>query len=76
MIDASIILQAAATFSTLLCAYFMAEKKLSAPIWGVISNVAWLALEIHLQLWLLIPVPVVMTALHLRVYRRWRRPAT
>jgi hypothetical protein len=71
MIDVSIALQAAATVSTLLCAYFMAEKRLSAPVWGVISNVAWLSLEIYLQLWLLIPVPVVMTVLHLRVYRRW-----
>lgn len=68
----SICLQCAATISTLLSAYLLAEKRLSAPVCGVISNLFWLALEVYLQLWMLIPVPVVMTALHVRVYRRWR----
>lgn len=66
-------LQAAATITTLACAWMMASHSLSAPVLGVVSNIFWLWLEIHLALWLLVPVPLVMTALHVRVFLRWRR---
>lgn len=66
-------LQAAATLTTLACAWTMASRSLAAPLLGIASNVFWLWLEIHLALWLLIPVPLVMTALHVRVFLRWRR---
>lgn len=69
---ASIALQVAATLSTIACAWTTASKSLSAPVLGIISNIFWLTLEIYLQLWFLVPVPVVMTVLHVRVYARWR----
>ena len=69
----SIWLQIGATVTTLASTWWMAHRHLAAPVLGIVSDIFWLTLDVHLGLWFIVPVPIVMMALHVRVYRRWSR---
>jgi hypothetical protein len=68
-------LQLAAMATTFFSTWQVGNRSLSGPVWGLISNACWLALELYLGLYLLVPVPIVMSLLHLRTYRLWRAAA-
>lgn len=69
----SLVLQIAATATTLASMWLIADKRISGPIVGQVSNVFWLLLDFHLGLWGLIPLALAMIVLHARCFLKWRR---
>jgi hypothetical protein len=70
----SMALQAAATVTTFVTMWRMGDKAIDGPVWGQVSQAAWLALVIHEGLWGILPITLTMIVIHARNYRKWRTP--
>lgn len=68
-------LQLTASFLSLTGWWVMATRPFVGAIVGQIANGFWLALNLHYELYGLIPFSLAMVIAHARVIWRWRREA-
>lgn len=71
----SLALQFAAAITTLASMWLMGDHKLSGPVFGLVSQIAWAALIFYDELWGLAPVTAAMLLVHSRNFSKWRRDA-
>jgi hypothetical protein len=64
-------LQLTASFMTLSGLWLMATRPLLGAIVGQVANVFWFALNLHYELYGLIPFSLAMVAAHARVIWTW-----
>lgn len=70
--DVSLVLQAVASVTTLIAMWMMGNKHASGPALCLGSDACFLALDVYLELWALIPFMAVLIAIHARNFVKWR----
>lgn len=68
-------LQLTASLLTLTGLWVMATRPFLGAVVGQAANVFWFALNLHYELYGLIPFSLAMMIAHARVIWRWRREA-
>lgn len=72
MIEFAMVLQLAASATTLAASWLYGNKSLWGPGLGLVSQVPWWSIMIIYSLWGLAPVNVVMLFIHARNYLKWK----
>lgn len=64
-------LQWAAGITSLVSAWYMGNRSLAGPIWGVVSQVCWFGMIVTNGLWPLLPTMLIFMGIHVRNLHRW-----
>jgi len=70
----SLILQILCMVPVCLGVWLIGNKKRSGFMFGIISQIFWALLFIHLKTYLLISTSVIYFILYLRGWLKWRKP--
>ena len=68
-------LQIAASIFTLAGIWQTGSMRLTGPVLALVGDAAFLALNIHLGLWWLMPLCFTVMVLHVRTFWLWRHQA-
>jgi hypothetical protein len=66
-------IQLAASAMTIMSSWAYGNKRTSGPALGLLSQIPWWSLMIYEGLWGLLPVNILMTAMHIRNFIKWRK---
>lgn len=65
--------QALASGLSLWSIYLMGNKSIKGPVVGLLSQVFWIGHVVLTPAWGIAPVPLALTAVHVRNLRKWLR---
>jgi hypothetical protein len=71
--DLAYALQWAAGSTSLISAWYMGNRSLAGPIWGVVSQACWFGMIVTNGLWPLLPTMLIFMGIHIRNLHRWLR---
>jgi hypothetical protein len=71
----TLIIQYFASATTIASSWAYGNKVPAGPLLGLLSQLPWWSLMIYEGLWGLLPVNVLMTAMHIRNFIKWRKEA-
>lgn len=71
----SVVLQVIACLATVSAMWMMGNKHISGPALGVVSDIAFFALNVYLHLWVVAFLCGTLALIHTRNFFKWRREA-